>query len=346
MAQFAVCHVSKGKGSSTGLTKHNERKVTPKNVNPKLTNQNIHKDYSSLGKSFGTRADQVIKNSGITRKIRNDAVKFNPVIISGSHEQMKEIQEKGQLKQWTNSVYEFVKEEFGEENIIGFDMHADEKTPHIHAVVVPIVKANIAEEYEHERKIKRKKKKTPEPVRLSSKILFSPERLVKLQDKVGLLMKEWGFQRGLKGSIAKHTTVKQYYSIMNNPVLAEFPVEEKSNLFKKSTYSIDKETLDAIITSSKGVRKENQQLKDDFIAWKAHTEEIRQQAARYLKKAEQLEKRPFSPEGIKELNSQLKEKGVDFRVKLNGNIYKPQKEDINKILGKDRGKDKGFTPSL
>ncbi len=43
-----------------------------------------------------------------------------------------------EFEQWTKDIYRFVADHWGEENIIGFYVHGDESTPHIHATIVPI----------------------------------------------------------------------------------------------------------------------------------------------------------------------------------------------------------------
>jgi hypothetical protein len=63
------------------------------------------------------------------------------LILTGSHEQMMKVySDKERFKAWKKANEEFVTEVFGKENIIRFEVHLDEKTPHIHCVVVPINK--------------------------------------------------------------------------------------------------------------------------------------------------------------------------------------------------------------
>ena len=75
--------------------------------------------------------------AGELKAIRKDAVHSINVILSGSHEEMLELQ-KNRLQEWIRKNLEYCKKEFGEENITRFAVHLDEKTPHIHCVFVPI----------------------------------------------------------------------------------------------------------------------------------------------------------------------------------------------------------------
>lgn len=42
------------------------------------------------------------------------------------------------IEEWAKDVYAFVAKKFGEENIISFYVHLDEKSPHVHCSVVPV----------------------------------------------------------------------------------------------------------------------------------------------------------------------------------------------------------------
>ena len=52
---------------------------------------------------------------------------------------MKEIfADKEKSKEWIKENYKFLAKEFGKENIVRFTLHLDEKTPHLHAVTIPL----------------------------------------------------------------------------------------------------------------------------------------------------------------------------------------------------------------
>jgi len=62
--------------------------------------------------------------------------------MSGTHERMKEIETDPTLfAQWGQANFAFAYQEFGQENIVRFTLHRDEKTPHFHCVFVPITPA-------------------------------------------------------------------------------------------------------------------------------------------------------------------------------------------------------------
>lgn len=43
-----------------------------------------------------------------------------------------------EIEQWAKDVYDWCANRYGHENIVGFQVHLDESSPHIHALIVPI----------------------------------------------------------------------------------------------------------------------------------------------------------------------------------------------------------------
>jgi alpha-L-fucosidase len=85
---------------------------------------------------------------------------------------------------------DFMKQQYGS-NLVAFTLHQDEKTPHIHAIVVPITSDN----------------------RLCAKELFTPKTLRQLQTDYAGAMKPFGLERGVEGSRAQHVDMKHIYGL-------------------------------------------------------------------------------------------------------------------------------------
>ena len=87
----------------------------------------------------------------------------------------------------------------------------DEKTPHIHAAVVPIVTGERRKAKKEQTDGKRKYRKKTNSVRLCADDLFNQQTLIAYHDNYARVMAKYGLQRGVRGSEARHTTTMQYY---------------------------------------------------------------------------------------------------------------------------------------
>ena len=52
---------------------------------------------------------------------------------------MMKIQQEGRLSEWINANIRWLEATFGKENLVSCVLHMDEKTPHLHATIIPIV---------------------------------------------------------------------------------------------------------------------------------------------------------------------------------------------------------------
>lgn len=209
---FAVLHIEKGTaGKAGGLGSHIDRTKKVLNADPKLSEKNLFYHLGENGKVYvydnfkNRRSLQERINRRIQEgykgktAIRKDAVTHLNVILTGSHKEMTAIGENPErLTQWMNENYRFVSERFGGKNVVDFTLHMDERTPHIHCVVVPLTRDG----------------------RLSAKEVMGDRRkLSELQDCYGKVMQnKFGLQRGIKGSTATHDSVREYYARINECV--------------------------------------------------------------------------------------------------------------------------------
>lgn len=109
----------------------------------------------------------------------------------------------------------WLRQRYGADNVVSVVVHKDEKSPHIHAVIVPIVRKEIA--------LTRKTKKNPDRVSktqsrmvLAARELFGERhQLRQMQTSFAQHMQSLGLSRGLEGSKAEHTTVQDFYRLAN-----------------------------------------------------------------------------------------------------------------------------------
>lgn len=232
---FAVYHMEKGSVNSGGIGNHIDRKegkeFSYRQADPERKHLNNHFKYDNipLNEAIEKRIKQGYKGK---KALRSDAVKYVTHVLSGTHEDMKKIFSKKETAQkWIKENFEFLKKEYGKDNIVRFSLHMDEKTPHIHAVTIPLT----------------------EDGRLSAKeVIGNRTKMQERQDRYAEAMKEFGLERGIRSTGIEHENAKEYYARM----------EESNKKAKESGIGIEKNIL--------GVYTENSinALKTDYLGLK------------------------------------------------------------------------------
>ena len=103
MGYFSL-DIKKAKGTSdTTQSDHIERKIIPKNADPTRTHLNrVLVEYPDGVHGRDEAIAHRLNTAGIRRKITHDQVRVVRVVLSGTHEDMMNIQEKGKLDEWCN----------------------------------------------------------------------------------------------------------------------------------------------------------------------------------------------------------------------------------------------------
>ena len=205
--------VKKAKGTSDATqSDHIERKVIPHNADPTRTHLNMALVTYPDGVNGRDEAIAYrLNTAGIKRKITNDQVRVVRIVMSGTHEDMMAIYKNGKLGEWCQDSIRYLYDTFGWENVVSAHLHMDEKTPHIHASVVPIVTGERRKAKKEQGNGKRKYRKKANTVRLCADDLFNRQTLISYHDGYAKVMAKYGLQRGVRGSEARHTTTTQYY---------------------------------------------------------------------------------------------------------------------------------------
>lgn len=101
------------------------------------------------------------------------------------------------IEDWAKDIYRFACEKWGEENIIGFYVHLDERNPHIHCTLLPITPRN--------------KFSYKELFAGSDKNAFR-ERTIQLHNELALVNDRWGLGRGQSKTEtgARHRSTEEY----------------------------------------------------------------------------------------------------------------------------------------
>ncbi len=212
--QYAVLHLQRGSGNDSGMSTHIERKTAdgkvyvPDNADARRTH--LNRELVQFPKGVHSRTDAIqhrIDNSGLHRKVGSNQTKVIRIILTGTHEQMMEIERIGKLDDWIDVNMRWLKTTFGEDNLVSCVLHMDEKTPHLHASVVPIVTSPR----ERRKREGEKKNKTKDGLRLSADDMMKRTLLRQYQDTYAVAMKPFGLLRGVVGSTAKHQVNSTYY---------------------------------------------------------------------------------------------------------------------------------------
>ena len=213
---YVVLHIEKAAGTDAAMSGHVERRITPANVITTLTY--LNEELIEFPKGVTNRTEAIqhrLDNAGLERKIGKNQVRALRVMLSGSPEDMKRIRQAGQLDAWAKDSCGWLQKTFGKENVVSAVLHLDEKTPHIHATVVPITRGECRKaKLERERnaasgkKTYRTKKDRP---RLCADDVMARDKLKAYQTTYAEAMAKYGLQRGVEGSEAKHISTQQYY---------------------------------------------------------------------------------------------------------------------------------------
>ena len=206
-------HLEKAKGTDSRMSAHIERTVHPKNAD--RTRTHLNRELVQFPEGVRNRTQAIahrIETAGIRRKVSANQVKAIRILLTGSNKDMKQMEAEGRIEDWCNDSLKWIRETYGEQNLVSAVLHMDEKTPHIHATVIPIVTGERRKAGQEEQNGKKKyRKKNPQDVRLCADDVMARHRLKHYQDTYAQAMNKYGLQRGVDGSLAKHIPTSQYY---------------------------------------------------------------------------------------------------------------------------------------
>ncbi len=252
---------------------HNKREKKAYKSNPdiklELTKNNIElvpltekyvKGFKNLTKEYEKQHNERMKTERDDRKRsytemlnKSKSVVADELMFTATHKFFNNMSS-DEILEWANTCMDFVYNDLGyiKEQVLHATLHLDEKTPHIHCVVVPLVK-------------KLDKRTNTERYTISKKQYIRDNiHLSELQDVYNVRLREKGYEleRGIKGSNAKHQKVKEfkkttrYYenkvdvinknldNAMNN--LEEKMKTTKNIPFNKTHVLVEKETFDSM----------------------------------------------------------------------------------------------------
>lgn len=187
---FAILRTAKLKsfGEIGGSLSHNYRTRFTANADKSRSHQNEHDKYSA------NSAMSAIKNR-LPEKLRKNGVLCIEHLITASPEWIGWGTD--QEKQFFEQARKWLAMRYGSENVITTTIHRDETTPHLIAYVVPM----------------------DDTGRLNARKWLGGRKLMSdMQTAFADQVKELGLERGIEGSRAEHTTIKQFYADIQAPL--------------------------------------------------------------------------------------------------------------------------------
>lgn len=215
MPSYISFDIRKRKTITNGLARHNERQPGMKHTNTNIKNErtkdNITLVTSDL--SYPKRIDKIIDEQHTSkRKVRHDAVR----LITTTVELGGDIRNKPEKEQieFLMATYDYLKNEYGENNIAHASIHVDETCPHLHFDFVPIKDGSL-----NARSVVGNKKD----------MKTTQNKLLKtMQDK----FPQHDFKR--KNSTVKGIDRKIWQSIQDQKKKVEAEIDEKISNFKRN----------------------------------------------------------------------------------------------------------------
>ena len=200
---------------------HNKREKKAYKSNPniklELTKNNIElvpladkyvKGFKMLVKDYEKEHNERMKTERDDRKRtfnemlnKSKSVVADELMFTATHKFFDNMS-KEEILNWADTCMDFVYNDLGykKEQVLHATIHLDELTPHIHCVVVPLVK-------------KLDKRTNTERFTISKKQYIKDNvHLSELQDVYNLRLREAGFdlERGIKNSDRKHIKIKEF----------------------------------------------------------------------------------------------------------------------------------------
>ncbi len=288
---------------------HNKREKKAYKSNPniklELTKNNIElvplkekyvKGFHNLTKEYRKQHEEKQKTERDDRKRsysemlnKSKSVVADELLFTATSKFFKD-KDKDFILEWANTCMDFVYNDLGytKEQVLHCTLHLDEATPHIHCVVVPLVK-------------KLDKRTNTERYTISKKQYIKDKlHLSQLQDIYNDRLREKGYdlERGIKGSNAKHQKVREfkkttrYYenkvetinkrldSAMND--FEEKMKTTKNTIIDKEYVKVKKDTFDSMQNVIKETKK--------AIEFQSKLESLFNEVDTYTKSHQSLEK--------------------------------------------------------
>ena len=294
--------------------------IVPLGSNPMPLHERLQKRLDELGFKPYKDKDNPLGNSD------NSPNYTVGIVVSGDHDVLTrlaygnqevdftlqrsnaQIQLKQGIKDWAMDTYHWACDRWGAENIIGFDVHLDETTPHIHIQTIPVAKTKArgraSVKYVHKDAptnvlTHKEWKKLPEEIRND----FVRTEVERREKECVSYARVWGEAKYAVGRTyyQMHTDyynqVGRKYGLERGDDIAMLPVEEKrSRVHKdKAVLEAERQSRDAIAqaqTEKKDLEGEIEKLEEETQHAYDRTSRARERASIYEQYAKAIDIKP------------------------------------------------------
>ena len=194
----AIARIAKLKSGNIASSEQHTRRIrSVPNADPEIKNIRF---IGQPDTSSSPNLETLVRERIGQQTIRKNAVLCVEMLLTASPEYFRPDEpsragyyQPERLEEFQGAVHQWLDNNYGD-RIVRAELHLDEATPHIHAYLVPL----------------------DERGKLNCRGIFGGrEKLSLFQDSYAEALAPLGLERGIKGSRAKHTSVKQYYAAVN-----------------------------------------------------------------------------------------------------------------------------------
>lgn len=187
MSKFAIFRLEKLHSLSQikASSEHMLRSRDTANADPERTPLNRR----IIGSDVSPLAAVQRRLEGVS--VRKNGVRAVEVMATMSPEWAKTATAE-QIDQWAATSTDWLKTQFGADNVVSLTLHMDESTPHLTGFVVPMKDGKLS----------------------AKQVVRGPAHLREMQSDYARQMEPFGLARGVEGSKAKHQTVKRFYGAL------------------------------------------------------------------------------------------------------------------------------------
>lgn len=265
---YAIARLAKlKKANLAGSADHTARTRPTPNADPTKQNIRFIGNTDPLEK-LEDLVLALIKQYTQKRKIRPDAVYCVELLLTASPSYFRPddptnggYYEEDRLRDWSYAVQQWLGEEYGD-RIVRAELHLDEMTPHIHAYFVPL----------------------DDRGQLRCNHFFDGrQKMREFQDSHYAAMQHLGLERGIKGSVAKHQDIKDFYTIVEEGrdlELGELSAEQLTAKAADRDRAVQKksemeQTALLLVKENERLQQRIQELEAENFKWRQSADQLR-----------------------------------------------------------------------